>query len=102
LVNRSVSDLFQPAYPARGDDIENMDVGHENMDVGHEDMDVGHEDMDVGHEDVDVGHEDMGVDLDANLPSGSQELPVENTKVKEICIVYNTKQRTLQTISLLF
>jgi hypothetical protein len=52
------------------------------MDVGHEDMDVGHEDMDVGHEDVDVGHEDMGVDLDANLPSGSQELPVENTKVK--------------------
>ena len=79
MVNRSVSDLFQPAYPARGDDIDNMDVGHEDMDVGHEDMDVGHENMGVDHE-------DMHVDLDANLPSGSHELPVENTEVKEICI----------------
>ena len=52
LVNRSVSDLFQPAYPARGDDIDDMDV-----------------------------------DLDPSLPSGSQELRVENTKVKEECSI---------------
>ena len=49
LVNRAVSDLFQPAYPARGDEIEDMDV-----------------------------------DLDA---SGSQELRVENTEVKEECSI---------------
>ncbi|CAB4014178.1 Hypothetical predicted protein [Paramuricea clavata] len=45
LVNRSVSDLFQPAYLARGDEIEDMDV-----------------------------------DLDDSVPSGSQELDVENTE----------------------
>ena len=52
LVNRSVSDLFQPAYPARGDDIAYMNV-----------------------------------DLDASMLSGSQELHVQNTEVKEECSI---------------
>ena len=53
LVNRSVSDLFQPAYPARCDVIEDIDV-----------------------------------DLDGSLPSGSQELRVENTEVNKKCSIY--------------
>ena len=61
LVNRSVSDLFQPAYPARGDEIEDMDV-----------------------------------DLYGSIPSGSQELHVENIEVKEkYSIYYNTMDQTV-------
>ena len=82
LVNRSVSDLFHPAYPARGDDIENMNVNHEDMNVDHEDMDV---------------------DIDAGISNGSQELRIENTQVKEKCnIYYKTMDQTVYAGSLQF